>query len=65
MLFTSNSTAVSTRETGHSFDPPMPGSFFSRDYPPAARLVWRYVLPALRVGPGVRSPKKPARYWRR
>src|SRR6185436_16227680 len=49
--------------TVNAFDPGlMPGSGLARDYPPLQRLVWRYVLPALRVLPGVRSTRTSGRY---
>ncbi len=49
--------------TVNAFDPGlMPGSGLARDYPPLQRLVWRYVLPALRVLPGVRSTHTSGRY---
>jgi light-dependent protochlorophyllide reductase len=42
-----------------AFDPGMmPGSGLARDYPPAQRLVWRFVLPVLRVLPGIRSTRR-------
>jgi light-dependent protochlorophyllide reductase len=45
--------------TVNAFDPGMmPGSGLARDYPPAQRLVWRFVLPVLRVLPGVRSTRR-------
>jgi light-dependent protochlorophyllide reductase len=47
----------------NAFDPGlMPGSGLARDYPPVQRLVWRYVFPALRVLPGVRSTRTSGRY---
>jgi NAD(P)-dependent dehydrogenase (short-subunit alcohol dehydrogenase family) len=47
----------------NAFDPGlMPGSGLARDYPPAQRLAWRYLLPALRVLPGVRSARTSGRY---
>jgi NAD(P)-dependent dehydrogenase (short-subunit alcohol dehydrogenase family) len=46
-----------------AFDPGlMPGSGLARDYPPLQRLAWRYLLPALRVLPGVRSTRTSGRY---
>lgn len=49
--------------TVNAFDPGlMPGSGLARDYPPLQRLVWRYLLPALRVLPGVRSTRTSGRY---
>ena len=46
-----------------AFDPGlMPGSGLARDYPPLHRLAWRYLLPALRVLPGVRSTRASGRY---
>ncbi len=49
--------------TVNAFDPGlMPGSGLARDYPPLQRLAWRYLLPALRVLPGVRSPRTSGRY---
>ncbi len=47
----------------NAFDPGlMPGSGLARDYPPLQRLAWRYLLPALRVLPGVRSTRTSSRY---
>lgn len=47
----------------NAFDPGlMPGSGLARDYPPVQRLAWRYLLPALRVLPGVRSTRTSGRY---
>jgi NAD(P)-dependent dehydrogenase (short-subunit alcohol dehydrogenase family) len=49
--------------TANAFDPGlMPGSGLARDYPPLQRLAWRYLLPALRVLPGVRSTRTSGRY---
>jgi NAD(P)-dependent dehydrogenase (short-subunit alcohol dehydrogenase family) len=49
--------------TVNAFDPGlMPGSGLARDYPPVQRLAWRYLLPALRVLPGVRSTRTSGRY---
>jgi NAD(P)-dependent dehydrogenase (short-subunit alcohol dehydrogenase family) len=46
-----------------AFDPGlMPGSGLARDYPPLQRWAWRYVLPALRLLPGVRSTRTSGRY---
>ena len=46
-----------------AFDPGlMPGSGLARDYPPLQRLAWRYLLPALRVLPGVRSTRASGNY---
>jgi NAD(P)-dependent dehydrogenase (short-subunit alcohol dehydrogenase family) len=46
-----------------AFDPGlMPGSGLARDYPPLQRLAWRYVLPALRFLPEVRSTRTSGRY---
>jgi light-dependent protochlorophyllide reductase len=46
-----------------AFDPGlMPGSGLARDYPPLQRLAWRYLMPALRVLPGVRSTRASGRY---
>lgn len=46
----------------NAFDPGlMPGSGLARDYPPLQRLAWRYLLPALRVLPGVRSTRASGR----
>jgi light-dependent protochlorophyllide reductase len=48
--------------TVNSFDPGlMPGSGLARDYPPLQRLAWRYLLPALRILPGVRSSRTSGR----
>jgi light-dependent protochlorophyllide reductase len=48
--------------TVNAFDPGlMPGSGLARDYPPLQRLAWRYLLPALRVLPGVRSTRTSGR----
>jgi light-dependent protochlorophyllide reductase len=47
----------------NAFDPGlMPGSGLARDYPPLQRLAWRYLLPALRVLPGVRGTRTSGRY---
>jgi NAD(P)-dependent dehydrogenase (short-subunit alcohol dehydrogenase family) len=47
----------------NAFDPGlMPGSGLARDYPPVQRIAWRYLLPALRVLPGVRSTRTSGRY---
>jgi light-dependent protochlorophyllide reductase len=47
----------------NAFDPGMmPGSGLARDYPPLQRLAWRFVLPALRVLPGVRSTRTSGRH---
>jgi NAD(P)-dependent dehydrogenase (short-subunit alcohol dehydrogenase family) len=44
--------------TVNAFDPGlMPGSGLARDYPPVQRWAWRYLLPALRFLPQVRSPR--------
>jgi NAD(P)-dependent dehydrogenase (short-subunit alcohol dehydrogenase family) len=49
--------------TVNALDPGlMPGSGLARDYPPLQRLAWRYLLPALRVLPGVRSTRTSGRY---
>jgi NAD(P)-dependent dehydrogenase (short-subunit alcohol dehydrogenase family) len=49
--------------TVNAYDPGlMPGSGLARDYPPLQRLAWRYLLPALRVLPGVRSTRTSGRY---
>jgi NAD(P)-dependent dehydrogenase (short-subunit alcohol dehydrogenase family) len=49
--------------TVNAFDPGlMPCSGLARDYPPLQRLAWRYLLPALRVLPGVRSTRTSGRY---
>jgi light-dependent protochlorophyllide reductase len=49
--------------TVNAFDPGlMPGSGLARDYPPMQRLAWRYLLPAMRVLPGVRSTRTSGRY---
>jgi NAD(P)-dependent dehydrogenase (short-subunit alcohol dehydrogenase family) len=46
-----------------AFDPGlMPGSGLARDYPPMQRLAWRYLFPALRILPGVRSTRTSGRY---
>jgi NAD(P)-dependent dehydrogenase (short-subunit alcohol dehydrogenase family) len=51
------------RVSVNAFDPGlMPGSGLARDYPPVQRLAWRYLLPALRVLPGVRSTRTSGRY---
>ncbi|HVQ48849.1 MAG TPA: hypothetical protein VMS92_02285, partial [Mycobacterium sp.] len=48
--------------TANAFDPGlMPGSGLARDYPPIQRLAWRYLLPALRVLPGVHSTRTSGR----
>jgi NAD(P)-dependent dehydrogenase (short-subunit alcohol dehydrogenase family) len=42
--------------TVNAFDPGlMPGSGLARDYPPLQRIVWRFLLPALRILPQVHS----------
>jgi light-dependent protochlorophyllide reductase len=44
--------------TVNAFDPGlMPGSGLARDYPPLQRLVWRLVLPVLRILPQVHSTR--------
>lgn len=49
--------------TVNAFDPGMmPGSGLARDYPPLQRWAWRYLLPALRVLPGVHSTRTSGRY---
>lgn len=49
--------------TVNAFDPGlMPGSGLARDYPPLQKFVWRYLLPALRVLPNVRSTRTSGRY---
>jgi NAD(P)-dependent dehydrogenase (short-subunit alcohol dehydrogenase family) len=49
--------------TVNAFDPGlMPGSGLARDYPPLQRLAWRFLFPALRVLPGVRSTRTSGRY---
>jgi NAD(P)-dependent dehydrogenase (short-subunit alcohol dehydrogenase family) len=49
--------------TINAFDPGlMPGSGLARDYPPLQRLAWRYLLPALRILPGVRGTDTSGRY---
>ena len=49
--------------TVNAFDPGlMPGSGLARDYPPLQRLAWRYLVPALRVLPGVRSTRTSGHY---
>lgn len=49
--------------TVNAFDPGlMPGSGLARDYSPLGRLAWRYLFPALRVLPGVRSTRTSGRY---
>jgi NAD(P)-dependent dehydrogenase (short-subunit alcohol dehydrogenase family) len=46
----------------NAFDPGlMPGSGLARDHPPVQRLAWRYLLPALRLLPGVRSTRTAGR----
>jgi NAD(P)-dependent dehydrogenase (short-subunit alcohol dehydrogenase family) len=48
--------------TVNAFDPGlMPGSGLARDYPLLQRLAWRYLLPALRVLPGVHSTRTSGR----
>jgi light-dependent protochlorophyllide reductase len=47
----------------NAFDPGlMPGSGLARDYPPLQRLAWRYLLPALRMLPGVRGTGTSGRF---
>jgi NAD(P)-dependent dehydrogenase (short-subunit alcohol dehydrogenase family) len=49
--------------TVNAFDPGlMPGSGLARDYPPLQKLAWRFVFPALRVLPAVRSTRTSGRY---
>jgi NAD(P)-dependent dehydrogenase (short-subunit alcohol dehydrogenase family) len=49
--------------TVNAFDPGlMPGSGLARDYSSLGRLAWRYLFPALRVLPGVRSTRTSGRY---
>jgi NAD(P)-dependent dehydrogenase (short-subunit alcohol dehydrogenase family) len=49
--------------TVNAFDPGlMPGSGLGRDYSPLQRFAWRYVLPALRVLPGVNSTRTSGRH---
>lgn len=44
--------------TVNAFNPGlMPGSGLARDYPPVQRFAWRFVLPALRFLPQVRSTR--------
>jgi light-dependent protochlorophyllide reductase len=51
------------RITVNAFDPGMmPGSGLGRDYPPLQRFAWRYILPALRVLPGVNSTRTSGRH---
>jgi NAD(P)-dependent dehydrogenase (short-subunit alcohol dehydrogenase family) len=48
--------------TVNAFDPGlMPGSGLARDYPPLQKFAWRYLLPALRVLPNVRSTRTSGR----
>lgn len=54
---------LSDSVTVNAFDPGlMPGSGLARDYPPMQRLAWQYLMPALRVLPGVRSTRTSGRY---
>jgi NAD(P)-dependent dehydrogenase (short-subunit alcohol dehydrogenase family) len=49
--------------TVNAFDPGMmPGSGLGRDYSPLQRFAWRYVLPALRVLPGITSTRVSGRH---
>jgi NAD(P)-dependent dehydrogenase (short-subunit alcohol dehydrogenase family) len=49
--------------TVNAFDPGMmPGSGLARDYPPLQRFAWRFLLPALRVLPAVRSTRTSGRH---
>jgi light-dependent protochlorophyllide reductase len=49
--------------TVNAFDPGMmPGSGLARDYSPLQRFAWRFVLPAMRVLPGVRSTRTSGRH---
>jgi len=49
--------------TVNAYDPGlMPGSGLARDYPAVQRLAWRYLFPALRILPGVRSTRTSGRY---
>lgn len=48
--------------TVNAFNPGlMPGSGLARDYPPLQRFAWRFVLPALRFLPQVRSTRSSGR----
>jgi len=48
--------------TVNAFDPGlMPGTGLARDYSTLGRLAWRYLFPALRVLPGVRSTRASGR----
>jgi NAD(P)-dependent dehydrogenase (short-subunit alcohol dehydrogenase family) len=52
--------------TVNAFDPGlMPGSGLARDYPPLQRFAWRFLLPALRVLPAVRSTRTSGRHLAR
>jgi NAD(P)-dependent dehydrogenase (short-subunit alcohol dehydrogenase family) len=47
----------------NAFDPGlMPGSGLARDYPPLQRFAWRFMLPALRFLPQVRSARSSGRH---
>jgi NAD(P)-dependent dehydrogenase (short-subunit alcohol dehydrogenase family) len=49
--------------TVNAFDPGlMPGSGLARDYPRLQKLAWRFLFPALRVLPNVRSTRTSGRY---
>jgi NAD(P)-dependent dehydrogenase (short-subunit alcohol dehydrogenase family) len=49
--------------TVNAFDPGlMPGSGLARDYSPLQRFAWRFLLPALRVLPSVRSTRTSGRH---
>ena len=49
--------------TVNAFDPGMmPGSGLARDYPPLQQFAWRFILPALRVLPQVRSTRTSGRH---
>jgi NAD(P)-dependent dehydrogenase (short-subunit alcohol dehydrogenase family) len=49
--------------TVNAFDPGlMPGSGLARDYPPLQRFAWRFILPALRFLPQVRSTRASGAY---
>jgi NAD(P)-dependent dehydrogenase (short-subunit alcohol dehydrogenase family) len=52
--------------TVNAFDPGlMPGSGLARDYPPLQRFAWRFLLPALRVLPAIRSTRTSGRHLAR
>jgi light-dependent protochlorophyllide reductase len=49
--------------TVNAFNPGlMPGSGLARDYGPVERFAWRFLMPAMRILPGVRSTRQSGRH---